>query len=169
MSKIIPQAPAIPDAASPPAANMVGSPIEAAAAKTAAATAEAAAAHSTMANPAGMSGGGVEVHVPGPKMPSGGDGPSFAANYATSVGLLDKLQNQGAGDALTNAPAQAVTGGVRVTQDPEFGELSVPGGAITRAKHAMRAALKHLEKLGRKTRRAKRGGRKRTEKKRTRK
>lgn len=64
----------------------------------------------------------------------------------------------------------APIGGKRTTEDSEFGELSVPGGAIRRAKNAMRVALKHLEKLGRKTRRAKKAGRrKRTEKKRTRK
>jgi hypothetical protein len=88
------------------------------------------------------------------------------------VQTLDTLQTQGAGDALTNAPAEtlnpATTGGSRTTEDPEFAELS--GGAIRRAKDAMRKALKHLEKLGRKTRRAKKAGRrKRTEKKRTRK
>ena len=85
------------------------------------------------------------------------------------------MQTQGAGDNLTTAPAETLNpaapiGGSRTTMDPEFGELSVPGGAIRRAKHAMRVALKHLEKLGRKTRRAKKAGRrKRTEKKRTRK
>ncbi len=88
---------------------------------------------------------------------------------------LDLLQTQGAGDSLAEAPSETLNpavpiGGARTTQDPEFGELSVPGGAIRRAKHAMRVALKHLEKLGRKTRRVKKAGRrKRTEKKRTRK
>lgn len=93
-----------------------------------------------------------------------------------AVKILDTLQTQGAGDALTGASAETlnpslpVGGGVRTTQDPEFGDLSVPGGALRRAKHAMKVALKHLEKLGRKTRRAKKAGRrKRTEKKRTRK
>ena len=84
--KIIPQAPPTPDAASPPPVTMPGGPIEAAAARTAASTAEAAAAHSTMANPAGMAGGGVEVKVPGARMPTGQEpgqantGPSFASN-----------------------------------------------------------------------------------------
>lgn len=84
--KIIPQAPPTPDAASPPPVTMPGGPIEAAAEKTAAMTAEAAAAHSAMANPAGMSGGGVEVKVPGARMPTGQEpgatnvGPSFASN-----------------------------------------------------------------------------------------
>ncbi len=89
---------------------------------------------------------------------------------------MDTLQNQGAGDALTGSvpetlnPANPVGGGVRTTMDPEFGDLSVSGGALRRAKYAMKVALKHLEKLGRKTRRAKKAGRrKRTEKKRTRK
>lgn len=65
---------------------MPGGPIEAAAEKTAAQTAEAAAANATMGNAAGMSGGGVEVKVPGARMPTGqepGDtnvGPSFASN-----------------------------------------------------------------------------------------
>ena len=90
------------------------------------------------------------------------------------MGLLDTLRTQGAGDSLTNAPAETVTpatvGGRRASQDPEMAELSAAGGAIRRAKHAMREALKHLEKLGRKTRRAKKAGRRRrTEKKRTRK
>ena len=111
----------------------------------------------------------MEVKVPGAKMPTGGDGPSFAGNYVGAVKILDTLQSQGAGDSLTNAPAETV-GGVRATEDPEIHEMNIPGGAINRAKHAMRTALKHLEKLGRKTRRnKKRGGRKRTEKKRARK
>lgn len=171
--KIIPDTPATPDVAAPPPANMPGGPIEAAAQKTAAATAEAAAAHTAMANPLGMAGGGVEVKIPGAKLPTGGDGPSFAGNYVNAVKILDTMQNQGAGDTLATKPAETLmpgsVGGIRATEDPESHELNIPGGAIRRAKHAMRAALKHLEKLGRKTRRAKKGGRKRTEKKRARK
>lgn len=109
--KIVNDAPETPaEATPPPSTSLVGGPIEAAAAKTAEAVQLAADAHSTLANAGGMSGGAeVEVNVPGPKMPSGGDGPSFADNYVKGVETLNQLKSDGANDSLTNAPAERVS------------------------------------------------------------
>lgn len=105
--KIVPASVDTPDAATPPPANIPGGAIEAAAAKTAAGIAEASAAHSVMAG--NMSGGGdVEVKVPGVKMPTNGDGPSFADTYTSAVGSLHQMKSDGAADSLTSAPAEVL-------------------------------------------------------------
>lgn len=107
--KIIPAAVETPSEATPPPSTMPGGPIEAAAAKTEAAANEVNSAATVLANPGGMSGGGeVEVHVPGPKMPSGGDGPSFASNYTAAIETLDTLKNNAGGDSLVTAGPEQV-------------------------------------------------------------
>jgi len=107
--QIIPAQVENPSDATPPPSTMPGGPIEAAAAKTEAAANEVNAAATVLGNAGGMSGGGeVEVHVPGPKMPSGGDGPSFASNYTAAVQTLDTLQNNAGGDQLVTAGPQQV-------------------------------------------------------------
>lgn len=119
--KIVPAPVAEPDAAKPPPAKIEGGPIEAAAQKTENSVAEAAAAHSVMAG--NMSGGAVEVKVPGPKMPSNGDGPSFADVYAGAVSSLHQMKSDGAADALTSAPAEKLNpvhqGGGALAFEPE--------------------------------------------------
>jgi hypothetical protein len=106
--KITPASVEEPDAAKPPPAKIEGGPIEAAAQKTEAGIAEAAAAHSVLSG-TGMSGGAdVEVKVPGARMPSGGDGPSFGDNYTKAVETLHALKSDGAADSLTSAPAETL-------------------------------------------------------------
>jgi len=107
--KIIPAAAETPSEATPPPSTMPGGPIEAAAAKTEAAANEVNAAATVLGNAGGMTGGGeVEVHVPGPRMPSGGDGPSFASNYTAAVETLDTLKNNAGGDSLVTAGPEQV-------------------------------------------------------------
>ena len=106
--KIIPAPVDEPAAAKPPPAKVEGGPIEAAAQKTENSVAEAAAAHSVMAA-TGMTGGGdVEVKVPGAKMPTNGDGPSFGDTYVKAVESLHALKSDGAQDALVTAPAEVL-------------------------------------------------------------
>ena len=120
--KIVPPPVDEPAAAKPPPSKIEGGPIEAAARKTEDSVAEAAAAHAVMAG--NMSGGGaVEVKVPGPKMPSNGDGPSFADTYTAAVGSLHQMKSDGAADALTKAPAETLNpihqGGGGLPFEPE--------------------------------------------------
>jgi hypothetical protein len=118
--KITPDTPDVPKEAAPASADMKGGPIEAAADKTAQAAVEANAAHSVLANPGGMSGGAdVEVKEPGGmKMPTAGNGPSFAGNYMEAVKTLDALRTNASADSLATpgTPAQQLTGGFT----PEF-------------------------------------------------
>ena len=121
--KIVPASVEEPPAAKPPSAKIEGGPIEAAAQKTEAGIAEAAAAHSVLAG-SGMSGGGdVEVKVPGPRMPTSGDGPSFADNYTSAVQTLHQMKSDGAADQLHSAPAETLNpvhqGGGSLTFEPE--------------------------------------------------
>jgi len=109
--RILVETPEQPGAAKPPPDNIGGDPIAAAAAKTAGNVAEAAMAKAAMGNSGGVkqSGGGEEeVIVPGGTMPSGGNGPTFAGNYAGAVEILHKLTNDGAQDGLATAPAMKV-------------------------------------------------------------
>ena len=129
--KIIPAPIGEPNAAKPPPSHVPGGAIEAAAAKTDAAVAEAAAAHTVLAG-SGMSGGAVEVRVPGPTMPTGGDGPSFANTYVGAVEGLHQLQSDGGADALHSAPAEIVPlirgGGLAFEPEPTM-PIDKTGGA----------------------------------------
>ena len=110
--KILVAEPETPNEATPPPSTIVGDPISAAAAKTAGNVAEAAMAKAAMGNSGGVKqagGGEIEVQTPGiSTMPSGGNGPTFANNYADAVKTLHELKNQGAQDGLADAPAMKV-------------------------------------------------------------
>jgi hypothetical protein len=202
--KIIPDEAPTPDAATPPqSTSLVNGPIEAAAAKTAAATAEAAEANAVLGNAGGMTGGAdVEVKVPGPQMPSGGDGPSFANNYTNAVSTLAQLTASGTGDNLQDKAPETLNparqGGGSIgrhwsTPSSKFHAAELAKGVKMELEHtddsriALEIAKDHLSELPdyytrlqkmerkalaerrRKTRRAKKAGRRkgRTEKKRS--
>lgn len=158
--KIVNETPETPaEATPPPSTSLVGGPIEAAAAKTAEAVQVAADAHSTLANPAGMSGGAeVEVNVPGPRMPSGGDGPSFGDNYTKGVETLNQLQADGANDSLTNAPPEQLNpaksgGGLGLMGAARYHTSELALGIRMEMEHtkdrdfAMQIAKDHLREL----------------------
>lgn len=113
-----------PPMVTPPAQNMTGSPIDAAAAKTLNGQAMQIAAAKSLG--AGQKGagrrhkkrGGANLNASIPSMPSANSmpGTSYATNHVNAINNLNALKAAGAYDALQNAPPMQIkAGGFRLS------------------------------------------------------